>query len=182
MRRSASAALLLAATLLFVACSGGATPAPDATRDPGGGQPTEPPSETQDPGSGGGGGGGGEVPTIVGGTFTKGSAKIELSGDVSANAELALGLGYGAAGSVVLQFAGDPWFLQIAFSPDGNGFALTGPAVVGGEATDGFCEMSVSRNEASALEGEIRCDGTAGIEGTTVHDDVDVKITFNVQN
>ncbi len=166
--------------ILLAACAGASTPAPGSTQDPGAGPTVAPPTEgpTADPGSTDGG-----VINpgdILAGEWKSGSVEVQLRDGYDASFTLDLQPGsFTAAGTSYLAYGdGTPWIVQVVFEGEtGDGFVLTGPVLSGGGTDDGNCTFQVDRNDSSAIEARIECTDTGGIEGATVHESLDVKLT-----
>lgn len=158
---------------------GGATPGTNATDPP---EASDPPVAT--PGSGGGGGGSTDLaPAIPDGTALNGTATAEVSGDRSFTFQ-ASGTGFvdGGFASVLYLDAAAGGSIQVTISGvEGSaGIAITSETFATGGAAGEDCEVTLSRNDPSGIEGEFRCSDLPAIEGATSLT-VDARGTFSMQ-
>ena len=178
----AELALALATSmLLVVACGGGAGTGTDpdgaADGDQGGAvesQAAEAP-------------GGGDLPDVADGAYTGGTAHIEVTGDKTLNADLALrshhvhhggrrdrpGRSTRAANRILIHTI-------VAFGTEsGPAFSLTSPVVFAAGGLEQGCAFELTRNDASGLAGTFTCRGLDGMSAEGLEQPkVDVVGTF----
>lgn len=189
-------ALVLAALVVGCGSSGGspsAKPSDGASAAPSGaasaaasndaGASSEPaPSQ-------GGGGGGGDIPDIADGTWGAGTARAEISGDVTTtiDATMPASLGYTAEGLTVFVFtdAAGASVINITLSNDEpTGFSISSNSAnvaTAGTWGDDGCEIDVTKNDDSGIEATYSCNDIPAIAITapTAYT-IDVKGEFEV--
>ena len=184
-RLLAGRALALATSMfLVIACGGGAgtegdpDDAPDG--DTGGAvasQPAEAP---------GGNAGGGDLPDVADGTYTGGTAHIEVTGDKSLSVDLPLDpvTSITAEGATGLAFytGSEPDVIHtiVAFGTEsGPAFSLTSPVVFAAGGLEQGCVFEITRNDATGLTGTFTCRGLDGMSAEGLEQPkVDVVGTF----
>ena len=155
------AILLVILAVLAVGCgsSGAVATAPGLpTIAPGGaGGATQAPVVTP---AGGGGGGGGTVTsvTVADGTYTKGKAHVELTGDKTATLDMN-GTGFAAGGSGAFSYADTTAQLSVSIvlGPQDTGLAIAGKDIITGGTWGKECELKVTRNDSGGVAGEFSC-------------------------
>lgn len=192
----ATAALMILAILTLAACgaseggggSGGVSEpsvaasegAPSAA--PSEGEPVDSP-EPSATDSGGGTGGSGDFPEVADGIFDTGTMRVEISGGHDATTDVEAS-GVATGGGVFISGAGaDGVAAQVVWSnAEGSGGAAYTDAKVA-TAADMVeqCELDVSKNDGSGLEGVVECKGIeALVNGGLTSTTIDLRIEFAV--
>jgi hypothetical protein len=174
---------LIPATILIVACGGSSTPGanapltsagggnPSVSAGGGGGAtggaPTNPP--------GGGGGANAGIPTIADGTYTSGTAHVEISGGRNDTFDVDSASGVTAGGNTILAFTGadNQKVVQLSFLAPGQGTSgglsvatnVSNAVFATAGTWGGECQVRITRNNASGLSGEFSCKDANGLAG-----------------
>ncbi len=185
----AALAFALVALLSVAACGGGGGSG-DASGDGGaqdGGGAAATPAGQEPTTAPAAGGGDDDVPVIADGTYTAGTAHIEVTGDKSmtVDAPLVPGASSTASGSTLLMFLlgeGEAAVtLTVAVNADpGPAISLASATVFTAGGGDEGCRFRFTRNDASGVAGTFACPGLEGMSaGGAEQATVDVNGTFS---
>lgn len=181
---------MLAIGLMLAACGGGSTPTTGSgasSAAPPGGQSVEPapstdgqsaepvsPSASAEPPPSQGGGGTGSVPVLTSGDWTSGTARADVSGDVSGtiDANLLVGLATTDGDATQLTYISTDSQSTIAVAINGSivSISVTNGAAGwtgGGGTTEGAqCSATFTKGDATSVAGTVTCDGAPVIDAS----------------
>jgi hypothetical protein len=183
----ALAALMILAVLVFAACGssdggggGGESAEPSAAASEGTPVDSPEPSDAE-PSQDGDGGGGGDFPEVADGTFGTGTMRVEISGGHDATTDIEAA-GVATAGGIFMSGAStDGATAQVVWSKaeGSGGVAYNDAEVVTAVDMVEQCELDVTKNDGSGLDGVVECKGVeALVNGGTTSTTIDLKIEF----
>jgi hypothetical protein len=184
-RTLAELALALATSMLLViACGGGAGTGTDPDGAADGDQGAAVASQAAE--APGGDAGGGDLPDVADGTYSGGTAHIEVTGDKTLSVDLPLDpiTSITAEDTTVLTFytGSEPNLIHalVGFGTDSEpAFSLTSPVLFAAGGPEHGCVLEVTRNDASGLAGTFTCTDLDTMSGDGLEQpNVDVVATF----
>jgi hypothetical protein len=186
----ALAVLAILAVMVLAACGsaddgggGGesAEPSTAASAAPSEGTPADSP-EPSDAEPSQDGGGGGDFPEVADGNFATGTMRVEIRGGHDTTTDLDAS-GLPVAGGVFISGGSTAASAQIAWSKaEGNGgVSYTDAEVATAADIVEQCELDISKNDASGLDGVIECKGIeALVNGGLTTATIDLKVEFKM--
>jgi hypothetical protein len=124
------------------------------------------PAETPAGGDGGGGSNGISAVTVEG-QLSRGTASVDVTGDVTFSVE-ATGTGFSTGGFASMVYIGEGGAsIQLAISAEAGsaGVAVTRGALATGGSFGTDCDITLSRNDGTGIAGDFSCADLPAIEG-----------------